>query len=718
MLLAADSAHAQQVDENGEEVFDPDEEEEEIFYPDEPDDQLDDVAGELDVGDDGRPQARSGPLAGYEKVEVTDRTIGFRDDDFSSVSIDAQGVTWVSTYQGRTYRSVDGGENWNEQTVLPEVKELWGFASQRFLLGHVRNPAVRQAHQTNLGPSGGFGADARSYQLLHKDPLGANRMGGEDGLSLDDYPSFDRSGGYNNPLQRFSKNATGSAGAVLGAGLSSRAPRLSLLLAVLRRPIANLSLQRLILTTVSRNTYVREITSHPTDKGKVFAATGFGLYKSSDDGQSWYRDFAGLTPAERWIGHVLPDPKDPKRVYMGTSRGLFMSTDGGESWSKNTKIPEIWINRIVIDPKDSKYVYVAGNGGVFRSSDYGANFAFIYYHSIRLRRDVQWMAIDPFDSNVAYLGTKDGLMRTRKLRTASITDWEVVAGLRTSNLNIGTVDLCTKHPGHVYIQTRADLPTINYGANGPESLLLESWDHGLSWRDLAGNQTVGDIQWFTLDPKNTDTVWIAFSRAVVELKREPDGREDSPDEVDPSEMRLSMGRPVLPDMPSMSQVIRAAMVSTELEMGAFVKRLDSLGDRNWLPSTFNITGGVGLWNLGKREQDIQFNGDRFLNVQDHRAWQVTAWMAWNLPDLLYLHGSNPMMRFRDLQMINGVRDRIMRTIHRNYGELQRVRAKQRYSPSKKLTTRVNMALRAQYLEALVDLAAGSYLTKWKAKAKQ
>ena len=699
-------AHAQRGDDD-EEIFEPDEEEdgEEVFGPD-------DEPSEDGIGSK-LSRSKKDPPSGFSSFEVIDRTIGFRDDAFAGISVDAQGVLWVTTYEGRIYRSDDQGDNWSEYTVLPELKELWGFGGQRVLLGHLRNSDARHPRAIGLAPSGGIGANSRSYSLLAGSVSGATREGGSSGFALDAIPSLTASGGFSNPLSAASRAATGESSIVLGAGLSVRAPRLGVLLGILKRPVANISMQRLLNTTASRYTTVREVTPHPTDPTKVFAATAFGLYKSGDKGQSWYRDFAGMTPAERWIGHVSPDPKNPERVYLGTSRGLFQSDNGGDGWSKNTKVPELSIRRVIIDPTDSRYVYAAGHGGVYRSDDFGENFSFAFYHSIPRRRDVLWMAIDPFDPNVAYLGTADGLMRTTKLRTATISDWEVVRGNRTVNLAIPGVALCSRHPGHIYMMTRADLPTINFSANGPESLMLESWDHGESWRELAGNRTAGDIQWFTLDPNDPDTVWIAFSRAIAQVRRVPD-----PEERDISKMRLSMGRPVLPDMPNMSNVIRAGLVFTELEMGEFVERLDSLRNRNWLPNRITLTGGYGTWNVGTAVQDIQFPGDKTLNVQRHNSWNVTAWLSWALPDLVYRQDSAPLMRFRELKMVNIARERVIKTVHRNYGELQRIRVMQRYEKNKSLQTRVNWALRAQYLEAIVNMTTGDYLRQWNEKAKK
>ena len=703
---------AQRGSDDDEEIFEPDDEDgdEEVFGPDDEDTTVEE--GSLSNLSRSRKEAPPG----FVNFEVLDRTIGFRDDSFAGVNVDNNGVVWVTTYNGRIYRSSDAGENWAEFTVLPELKELWGFGGQRVLLGHLRGDDARYPYAIGLAPDGDIGANSRSNTLLTGDAAGATRLDGTaaSGFSLDDMPSYTQSGGYSNALKGASRAATGESSVVLGAGLSNRAPRLSLLLGILKRPVANISMQRLLDTTAGRSTAVREVVPHPTDPSKVFAATAFGLYKSGDRGQSWYRDFAGMTPAERWIGHVSPDPKNPQRVYLGTSRGLFMSDNAGDGWSKNTKVPEISIRRVIIDPTDSRYVYVAGHGGVYRSDDFGENFSFAFYHSIPRRRDVLWMAIDPFDPNIAYLGTADGLMRTNKLRTATISDWEVVSGLRTVNLSIPGVAMCSRHPGHMYIMTRADLPTINFGANGPESLMLESWDHGESWRELAGNRTAGDIQWFTLDPSDPDTVWIAFSRAIALVRRVPDQDE----ERDISSMKLSMGRPVLPDYPSMSGVIRAGLEYSELEMSGFVERLDSLRSRNWVPSRINVTGGYGIWNVGLSEQDIRFAGDKLLNVQRHGAWNVTAWLSWSLPDLLYRQDSAPMMRFRELKMVNIARERVMKTVHRNYGELQRIRVKQLHEKNKNLMTRVNWALRAEYLEAIVNMTTGDYLRKWNEKAEK
>ena len=155
LVLWSAPANAQRGDEE-EEIFEPDDEEEEVFGPDGEDSD----EGDTEDGDGGigskLSRSKKDPPKGFSSFEVIDRTIGFRDDSFAGISVDNQGVLWVTTYEGRIYRSDDQADNWTEFTVLPELKELWGFAGQRVLLGHLRNSDARHPKAIGLAPSGGI----------------------------------------------------------------------------------------------------------------------------------------------------------------------------------------------------------------------------------------------------------------------------------------------------------------------------------------------------------------------------------------------------------------------------------------------------------------------------------------------------------------------------------------------------------------------------------
>src|SRR5262249_51868858 len=147
--------------------------------------------------------------------------------------------------------------------------------------------------------------------------------------------------------------------------------------------------------------------------------------------------------------------------------------------------------------------------------------------------------------------TGAGLVATENLRNSTAKDWQFKKPTRLEGLVIQVVRICNHHPHHIYVMTRADLPQINYGANGPESYLLESWDDGENWRGAGGARTVGDIRWFALDRRDPDEPWVEFSRALVQIKRVPADR--------PAAAPIDETVRPMPDEPSLGQVVDAAL---------------------------------------------------------------------------------------------------------------------------------------------------------------
>src|SRR5205814_1604266 len=75
---------------------------------------------------------------------------------------------------------------------------------------------------------------------------------------------------------------------------------------------------------------VISLAIHPTNSDVVYAATGSGLFKTVDGGQSWSALTSGLT---RLPEVVRLNPITPSTVYVGTdSGGIFKSIDDGQSW--------------------------------------------------------------------------------------------------------------------------------------------------------------------------------------------------------------------------------------------------------------------------------------------------------------------------------------------------------------------------------------------------
>lgn len=652
------------------------------------------------------------PPEGYGNFEVVDTTIGMRDVNFNRMTITYDGTVWAGTWGGRIYSTTDDGATWNESTVLPEVKAIFGFPDQRSLLGKIRDDGVtyptahelvktqlfRKANIFNFSFNLFEGSRVTNYGVPQTWNLNPHFTYAQD---VDDFGTG---------LETESRTGSGSGGFVLGAGLSSRAPRLSILLNVKKRPIANISLTRLLVTTAKRGTKTRHVARHPDYPNIMFLTTSFGLYRSRDGGVNWMRVFGGMTIKERSMHEVKFEPGNPKRMYLASKRGFFVSDDMGNTWARNTGVPEIEIRHIAIDKQEPRYIYVIGKGGVYRSDNRGVNWIFSYYHSLETRRNVMWMTIDAFDSNTAYIGTEDGLLVTHNLRKSISTDWKEMAGLRTTGIPVFQVESCWRHPGHLYMLTRSNLPKINMdNINGPENFVLETWDYGKTWRHLAANRTQGDMVWINMEPEDPDTLWAMFSRALVRIDR----IAKPPEKLTAEQERLMLTKRVADDYPSIGEVLKATRDYSRTAPDVYTNDVDRLRLRRWLPSQFMITARSGRYRVGGIEDDVRFLEDRIKFRQNLNETRVVAWAMWRLPEILYRHDSALMIQTRIPRMNHEVRVNVRNTVHRNYGELLRLVARVRSDTKRGLMQRAIEETRREYLEAIVDFSSGGFLTRWK-----
>src|SRR5690606_28851102 len=242
------------------------------------------AAGEADAaGEPGAIDDEGTPPPGFARVELIDLTTGMRDDSFASIELNRDGTIYVGTFEGRSYISKDQGLTWSESWVLPETKPFFGYPGQYMFLGKLRGDNPHWASNLPLQAPGWGSAGMRWGMQAHTGSLPPaadqepifGRGGSAGGLSSDLPTSYQpttaglgRIGanpGSISPLAGEATRAAGSAGVELGAALSARAPRLSLLLAARGRPIANISLQRLLLGVALRLTEVRKIIPDPAD---------------------------------------------------------------------------------------------------------------------------------------------------------------------------------------------------------------------------------------------------------------------------------------------------------------------------------------------------------------------------------------------------------------------------------------------------------------------
>jgi uncharacterized protein (TIGR03437 family) len=109
------------------------------------------------------------------------------------------------------------------------------------------------------------------------------------------------------------------------------------------------------------------ITLDPVSPSTLYLGTEFGVFKSTDSGETWAR-----------VGHIGPvaslaiDPQSPSTMYAGTGDRrapgpAYKSTDGGVSWTAAGVSALV----VAVDPRTPATVYAAGGSNVYKSTDAG-----------------------------------------------------------------------------------------------------------------------------------------------------------------------------------------------------------------------------------------------------------------------------------------------------------------------------------------------------------
>jgi photosystem II stability/assembly factor-like uncharacterized protein len=102
---------------------------------------------------------------------------------------------------------------------------------------------------------------------------------------------------------------------------------------------------------------------------RYYLAAGNGVHRSTDGGRTW-RILTSWRTEE--ILCVVPDPVDSSVIYAATPFGVFKTTDDGVTWGKKMNGFKRWfIQRIIMDRADRKVLYAASDDDLYRSTDAG-----------------------------------------------------------------------------------------------------------------------------------------------------------------------------------------------------------------------------------------------------------------------------------------------------------------------------------------------------------
>ncbi|MFN7974801.1 MAG: sialidase [Acidobacteriota bacterium] len=295
---------------------------------------------------------------------------------------------------------------------------------------------------------------------------------------------------------------------------------------------------------------IAAVAARNTDDGKVevfVGAASGGVWKSYDGGTTFKPVFD--KEAVQSIGAIALDPGSPRTVWVGTGEswtrnsvsignGIYKSTDDGETW-KNMGLPESErIAKIVVHPKDGDVVYACVPGklwsdspdrGLYRTTDGGRSWTLILKGK-NLSTGCSSLTMDPVNPDVMLAGLWDFRRQGWTFRSGGDgPDAASGSGLyRTTDggkswteLTADTVKGLPKKPwGRVEVEIApSDGKRVYAFIESIDSALYVSDDGAASWEQRDKSQMMVWRPFYfanlVVDPTNADRVFKMNAGPIV-----------------------------------------------------------------------------------------------------------------------------------------------------------------------------------------------------------
>jgi photosystem II stability/assembly factor-like uncharacterized protein len=154
------------------------------------------------------------------------------------------------------------------------------------------------------------------------------------------------------------------------------------------------------VTTDWHVTEVMKVKVQPDHPATVYAATAYGVFKTTDGGDHWQKIASGFT------ADILIDQHNPKTILAAKEEGVFISHNKGKSW-QFCGLADKGV-RVLAQPFLTEHTYWAGteNDGVFVSTDQGDSWQ--TRNQGLNHRTVYAIAFHPQNEQIIYVGTHEG----------------------------------------------------------------------------------------------------------------------------------------------------------------------------------------------------------------------------------------------------------------------------------------------------------------------
>ncbi|MBN1414178.1 MAG: hypothetical protein JW973_03675 [Bacteroidales bacterium] len=254
----------------------------------------------------------------------------------------------------------------------------------------------------------------------------------------------------------------------------------------------------------------------PTFKTWYAAAVSGGIWKTTDEGETW----TNMTPdlPNLATNTMAMAPSNHNTIYAGTGEGyggvgmvtgngIIKSTNRGVTWQllNTTTLNDNFrfVNKILIDPDNENVVLAATNRGIFKSADGGQHWQAVYEKGYAM----QDLLADPTDFLRQYAGAYGyGILKSEDGGDTWIP----------CNTGIGeggrfSLSISPQSPNRIYSCVEA----VGYesGIAELETHIYISSDYGLNWAKYVSSVNfLGSQGWFnnviTVHPFNENLVYV------------------------------------------------------------------------------------------------------------------------------------------------------------------------------------------------------------------
>jgi photosystem II stability/assembly factor-like uncharacterized protein len=218
-------------------------------------------------------------------------------------------------------------------------------------------------------------------------------------------------------------------------------------------------------------TEVLKVKVDPGNPAVIYAATAYGIFKTTDKGKAWQEKNIGLQST--FVSDIVVDKSNSARLLAATEGGIYLSAHRGDRWAlaalKGKGV------RTIVQDQNHHRTFWAGteDNGVYRSDDDGETWQ-SFTHGAPLVT-VYAIAVDPKNSNTIYLGTHEsGVYRSDD----GGKSWQQkIVGMK--NLVVHALAILPSNPKTIFAGT------INGGlyrsADGGETWEFNSQEDGQVW---------------------------------------------------------------------------------------------------------------------------------------------------------------------------------------------------------------------------------------------